>query len=373
MRRRLHTAPLVAAALLWAGCGRDPVKDAIRRLDGPPAEATRARMELRLTSRDPFADLRAVVLDRRAKLRQRVACLEVLGDIARRQKEERVFDLLTGMLASKDPALREAAVKGFIDTYCEKAVPALIEAKRGASRELLKLIDRALASTADHMVREVEKAWNSPEGAAAEYERAAKMGLDRGQMGYSSARFLEARGRVKEAAKKFDELGVVRRWWLAGPFPNIQGAGFGRVFPPEQEIDLKAKYQSSYGDAGWYLMDRTAPAGRVNLENYFVETDNVVGYALIYLVSDADREVEIRAGSDDTITIFVNGEIVWSHEQYRGLKFDNDVVEAKLKKGVNTTLFKVCEDWGAWELIARFTGLGDTPLEGVTITTEPDA
>lgn len=365
---------VLACGLLAAcGCGRDPVADSIRRLGGPPAEANRARMELKLTSRDPVPELKAAVLDRHARMRVRVVCLEILGDIARRSKEEAVFDFLIEMLGSDVPEMRETAVKGFVDTDCEKAVPALIALKKDADRDLLKLIDKALASTARHLAEEAEKLWNSPESALAEYERLGKIGLDRGWVGYSKAKFLEVRGRAEEAGDKFDEMGFVRRYWLAGPFPNRQGLGFRRVYPPEKEIDLEAEYTAGYGKVRWYEMDRNAPAALVNFENFFVETDNVVGYALIFLVSDRDRTVEIRAGSDDTLTLFLNGEMIWAHEQYRGVKFDDDVVDAELKKGVNTVLFKVCEDWGAWALIGRVTGPGDSPLEGVVITTRPGA
>jgi hypothetical protein len=221
------------------------------------------------------------------------------------------------------------------------------------------------------MVHEVEKQWGSPETTMAAYKHAEDLGLDRGLMGYSKGKFLEARGRMDEAAAQFDELGLVRRWWLMGPFPNRQGAAFAHVYPPEKEINLKAEYTDGYGKAEWYELDRDLPSGMVNFENYFVEVDNVAAYALIFLVSDREQTVEIRSGSDDTLTVFLNGETIWSHGLYRGVKFDEDVIDASLHKGVNAALFKVCEDWGAWMLIARVTGPGDTPLSGVTITTAP--
>ena len=64
-------------------------------------------------------------------------------------------------------------------------------------------------------------------------------------------------------------------------------------------------------------------------------------------MSVKDQTVEIRSGSDDTLTVFLNGETIWAHGLYRALKFDEDVIDANLRKGVNAALFKVCEDWGA--------------------------
>ena len=372
-RRARHVFGIVAAmlALVCGGCGRDPFEDAIGRLNGPPAEARKAAMELRLTSQDPVPALEKAVLRRGTKVRIRVQCLEILGDIARRQNDERVFEFLRTQLHAETPSLREAAIKGFVGAHCEAAVPDLIALKKDADGELLKLIDKALASTVEYMVHEIEKQWNSPESTMMAYEHAEQIGLGRGLMGYSKGRFLEARGRIHEAAAKFDELGLVRRWWLVGPFPNRQGMGFAHVYPPEKEIDLKAEYTDGYGKALWYELDRDLPSGMLNFENYFVEIDNVVAYALIYLISEKDQPVEIRAGSDDTLTVFLNGETIWVHGLYRAVKFDEDVIDASLRKGTNALLLKVCDDWGAWMLVARVTGPGDTPLQGVTLTTQP--
>lgn len=373
-RHRPGPALRACGALLLlasAGCGRDPLRDAIRRLDGPPAETRKAAMELRLTSKDPVPALKAAVLARRTKPRVRLQCLEILGDIALRQNDDRIFEFLRLRLRDKDPTARAAAAKGFVGAHYEPAVPDLIALRNGADKELLKRIDEALASTAEYMVREIEKQWTSPGAALAAYERAEKLGLDRGLVAYSKGKFLEARGHIDEAGALYDRLGVVRRWWLAGPFPNRQGMGFAHVYPPEKETDLEAEYTDGYGAASWYELDRNLPAGMLNFENYFVETDNVVGYALIFLLSDRDQAVEIRAGSDDTLQVFLNGTNIWSHLQYRGVKFDNDVIDAPLRKGVNEALFKVCEDWGAWMLVARVSGPGDTPLQGVAITTQP--
>ena len=373
MKRLLLRGEFIAllAALACAGCGRDPIHDAIARLDGPPAESKKAAMELRLTSHDPIPALEDAVLGRRTKTRVRAHCLEILGDIARGQNDERVFKFLRTQLRAEDPLVRDAAIKGFVGTHCEGAVPDLIALKKGADKKLLKNIDTAMESTVQYMVHEVEKQWGSPETTMAAYKHAEDLGLDRGLMGYSKGKFLEARGRMDEAAAQFDKLGLVQRWWLIGPFPNRQGMAFAHVYPPEKEINLKAKYTDGYGTAEWYELDRKLPAGMMNLEDYFVEVDNVVAYALIFLVSDKDQTVEIRSGSDDTLTVFLNGETIWAHGLYRAVKFDEDIIDANLHKGVNTALFKVCEDWGAWMLIARITGPGDTPLRGVTITTSP--
>lgn len=358
----------LAALPLWGGCsGPDPVAHAIQRLGGTHAEQQKAAMELRLTSRDPTPQLIATIENRKTKARVRVAAIEVLGDIARRQENEQAWAFLETLLTAPDENIREAAVKGFVDTEYDQAASALIALKAGAPETLRALIDKALGSMTRKMVREVEKQWNSPEAAMAAYQAAAGIGLGRGQMGYSHARFLEMRGRVEEANAKYDALGVIRKWWIIGPFPNRQGMGFRQVYPPENEVLLDAEYPSTLGPITWYRMDRPLPGGFLDFESFFVETDNVVGYTMVYLVSDREQQVEVRAGSDDTLQLYLNHELVWAHEEYRALNFDDDVVAITLNQGTNSLVFKVCEDWGGWQLMARITGPDDTPLEGVDI------
>jgi len=355
------------------GCsGGDPVKGAIRRLAGTPAESRRAAMELRLTSEDPAPLLIKAILNPGRKQRVRVKCVEILADIATRRNDKDIFAFLVERLDSEDPRIRKAAIEGFVGADYEDAVPVLLRLKKELSVDHLKLIEEALKSTVQTMVRNAGKLWNSPDAALAEYERVEKMGMDRGMMGYSKANFLDMRGRYMEADRKYTELGMIRQWWIIGPFPNRQGMGFRQAYPPEKNIDLSASYPSGRDRITWYEVDRNQPQGLLNFESFFVEIDNVMGYAFIYVISDREQPAEIRAGSDDTITIFLNGDSIWAHEQYRAAVFDDDIVAATLRKGVNTLLFKVCEDWGAWQLIARITGPGDTPLKGVKLTLHPD-
>jgi hypothetical protein len=363
---------LVMIALLAAGCGReDPVQSAIRSLGGPTAEARQAVMELRLISRDPVPDLIEAAQNPKTKPRTRLAAISVLGDIARRQDHQEALAFLHTLLSSDNPDIREAAVNAFRDTDYRPAVPDLIQLKRESPPELRKLIEIALRTTSEHMVRDIEKLWNSPEAALEAYEEAEAIGLDRGLVGYSKARFLEMRGRTQEANQQYDRLGMIRRWWLIGPFPNRQGMGFRQVYPPETEIDLKAEYPGTVDTITWYRMDRPLHAGLLDFESFFVETDNVVGYTLVYLVAEKETPIEVRAGSDDTLQLYLNHELVWAHEQYRAVKFDDDTVDLTIPPGTNTLVFKVCEDWGGWQLIGRITGPGDTPLEDVRVTLTP--
>ena len=152
----------------------------------------------------------------------------------------------------------------------------------------------------------------------------------------------------------------VRDWYVAGPFPNPGGGGFDVAYPPEtQPFDPNANFEDADGkQTGWR---RALPAGQpatgpdpvVNLQRVLGAKDNVCAYAVTKVVSDRDRDVSILAGSDDTITIWINGRKVHANKVYRGAKPDEDIVDCKLKKGENTILVKVCQGSGAWGFCLR--------------------
>ena len=118
---------------------------------------------------------------------------------------------------------------------------------------------------------------------------------------------------------------------------------------------------------GW---KRAQPASRpalstvpiVNFEAILGAQDNVCAYAATTVYSQRARRVSIFAGSDDTLTIWVNGKKVHANKVYRAAKPDQDMAECRLKKGANSILVKVCEGGGAWSFCLRLVDEWATPL-----------
>ena len=65
------------------------------------------------------------------------------------------------------------------------------------------------------------------------------------------------------------------------------------------------------------------------------------------------RKVRMLTGSDDTITMWVNGEKVLAKNVSRGVTKDEDKTDVTLKKGENRVLIKVCQGIGGWGLAFR--------------------
>ena len=141
-------------------------------------------------------------------------------------------------------------------------------------------------------------------------------------------------------------------WWVIFPFDNIDEKGFDTVYPPETEIDFDKEYIGKEGrKIGWYKTDSRG-------ENVFsnVPEDDVTGYALTYLESDRDQNYLLSLGSDDTIKIWVNRQLVFSKYVHRPLRRADDVIQLPVSKGRNEILVKVTNGYGPWGFFADIGG-----------------
>ena len=135
------------------------------------------------------------------------------------------------------------------------------------------------------------------------------------------------------------------------------------------------------GDYAWTLGE-IPPNGNINTmlvnigmtEN--TDLDNFTSYALITLVSETDQpNVMMRVASDDSIKVWLNGEVVWSNATNRGHNDTVDIFPVNLKKGDNLLLVKVSERQGIWgmhvgvdtEIFPVYRVPPTTPVYGVAI------
>nr|MDQ2730660.1 hypothetical protein [Armatimonadota bacterium] len=99
--------------------------------------------------------------------------------------------------------------------------------------------------------------------------------------------------------------------------------------------------------------------------------NNDAGYVLTWVKSPKDMPVMFGTGSDDGLKMWVNGQAVYDHPGARGLKFDDDHVNANLKAGWNSVLMKVTNGSGGWALIFRVADPNGLPVPGLEFSNEP--
>jgi len=160
---------------------------------------------------------------------------------------------------------------------------------------------------------------------------------------------------VDVLAKELNELGVavdlqkqfnfIGTWLLVGPFDSTKGSGFNKAYPPEQGVDVRADYQGKNGPVRWTAHATADPYGTVDLNKALGKNMGAVAYAFAEVDSPADQPVELRAGTNNAVKIFLNGKQVFSRDEYHhGMRMDQYIGAGTLKKGRNRILVKVCQD-----------------------------
>lgn len=139
------------------------------------------------------------------------------------------------------------------------------------------------------------------------------------------------------------------KWYYIGPFDNQGQKGFDAVYPPEREINLGQKYPGKSGEqVAWKEGNFTDR--QVNNLAIFKPENNVNSVAYVYREIDCPQPVEmpISLGSDDTLTVWLNGQKLLAENVYRAAGPDQNQLFLKLKKGKNALLMKICQGDGEW-------------------------
>ena len=127
---------------------------------------------------------------------------------------------------------------------------------------------------------------------------------------------------------------------------------------------LKVKFAEDYE----WTEGKIAAVGGDNINQLLIQiklgpggdVNDHCSYAVINAVSKvAKGGVEARAGSDDSIKVWMNGKDVHTNPVDRGAGDFLDTFDVDLKKGDNVLMVKVCERGGGWSM---FVGI-DAPLE----------
>ena len=137
-------------------------------------------------------------------------------------------------------------------------------------------------------------------------------------------------------------------WYYAGPFDNDDRKGFEKAFPPEKEIDLSKEYPGKRG-AKVVWKEGKFKDGEVSRLDLF-QPPQLNRRAIVYLYRELDfgRDIDlpVSLGSDDTLTVWLNGEQVLAQNTRRECRPDQAKLTLELKPGPNALLLKVCNHDG---------------------------
>ena len=229
-------------------------------------------------------------------------------ELIRGQAADRAVELIDGMLDDPSVELRYDAVA--------------------------RLIDRADAQ------QEAE-----PAAATATLKRALEAARDVDQIKQITAALRKA-GEAVDLQRQF---GFLADWQVVGPFDNTAEAGFAKVFPPEQGIDLQAVFPGKFGEVGWQPFLTADPYGMVDINQAYPGAGDglkeVTAYAFTTFTASKPQPAEIRLGCKNAWKIWHNGQLVFGRDEYhRGMRIDQYRLPIDLVAGRNTFLIKLCQD-----------------------------
>ena len=161
---------------------------------------------------------------------------------------------------------------------------------------------------------------------------------------------------LPELRKIYNQLQPVTGWHVMGPFPFNDRPPM-RVGTP---IDLAATAPGPDGTTlAWKSIPTEGEYGVVDLARFYGGKGDCSAFAFAEIDSATARPAQMAVGSDDTLTVWVNGKELYKFNGNRG--YDPDVArfDADLKKGKNVVLVKCGNGGGPWQFSVAVTGTED--------------
>ena len=147
-------------------------------------------------------------------------------------------------------------------------------------------------------------------------------------------------------------------WSLLGPFYTRERHDLDQDFLLEHggEANIQLSQEQEFHNSKNQVLKWRPISGKkqiINLVKEIGRLDDVTAYAFRQIESDKDQYVELGLGSDDSVKVWINGQVVHQSQEPRGVMIDQDKFIVKLNSGRNTCLIKVSQGGGDWGFVIR--------------------
>jgi putative heme-binding domain-containing protein len=150
---------------------------------------------------------------------------------------------------------------------------------------------------------------------------------------------------IVELQRLYAKPAAVTDWMILGSFANPCAEPF-----PVDAPAMNREFKDPQGRTiQWKKAKVSNEQGMVNLRNQMTILDDSTAYAVTELESPTERAVEFVAGSDDTLTVWLNGQKIFEDLGNHGWKWDAYHFRGTLKAGKNLLLLKCSNAGGGWE------------------------
>jgi len=249
----------------------------------------------------------------------------------------------------------------------EKAKPEVKATAEKAKPEAKATAEPAKLATAEKPKEAAKPAAEKPKAATEQAKPAAEKGTTLGPYGL--------------AKNWMDEQGFISNWLIVGPFPNpgerpdcngfhidyLKNYGGELNCTPANGMEIKTDDGKVVKWQPYQSTDTTV--NFFSVENLKLEPsqEKILCYAACWVDSDADKEVELRIGSDDGYKLWVNHKLVSEQNVYRSMEMDQETHKVKLNKGRNLILVKVATDWGEFAFMLRVVNAEGKEVPGIKV------
>ncbi len=147
----------------------------------------------------------------------------------------------------------------------------------------------------------------------------------------------------------------VQRYMVLGPFPKTDANKIVSSISPDNPQNLNETYIGLDGKTIQWREVEARRSGLLDLRSNIGMNINVIGYAVTYVYAPKAMDTVMLLGSDETVTVWLNGTEIHRKRVYRRITPDADTIPCQLKVGWNEVVCSVEQNSWTWALYLRFT------------------
>ena len=147
----------------------------------------------------------------------------------------------------------------------------------------------------------------------------------------------------------------IKSYLVLGPFLKADISTIDEPIRPEEiELDLERTFEGINGKAIRWQEVTTEADGFLDLNKNIGDGDIAVGYTLTHVYAPKATELVLLLGSDDAITLWLNGTEIHRNDVIRPTIPDQHAILCQMEVGWNTIISKTSRNGGYWGFYLRF-------------------
>jgi transglutaminase-like putative cysteine protease/tetratricopeptide (TPR) repeat protein len=175
------------------------------------------------------------------------------------------------------------------------------------------------------------------------------------------------RGDLEGAKKRIEEVGLVKRAMILGPFENSAAQGHDEIFPPETAIALEETVPGKGHALKWREIEELSQYGVFELSSLLYPPTEGTAYVMVALEANADTAIALRTGSIDQLKVYLNGKEMYALDTRRGPALDQDAIPLLVPRGLSVLMLKSSWTANAGRILFRLTKPDGAKLANVTV------